>query len=118
MSRTEELAFWPTPLFRSQLVKDREDFLLKKAPLKILGVLDPIKTNPFVVPTTIRKEAPTGNAPMSAIPLKAVINRFPQVGRNQTTEDSEVVFHPTQGDEGVETPNPPMTPYKPPSVHQ
>ena len=37
-SRRQELRnspFWPTPLFRSQLVKDGEDFLLKKAPLKI-----------------------------------------------------------------------------------
>ena len=47
--------FWPTPLFKSQLVKDGEDFLLKKAPLKILRVLDPTKTSPFVVPIT-RKE--------------------------------------------------------------
>ena len=68
-SRCQELRnspFWPTPLFKLQLVKDREDFLLK--------------ISPFVVPTTIRKEAPTGNAPMGAIPPKAVINRFPQVG--------------------------------------
>ena len=34
---------------------------LKKAPLKIHRVLDPIKISAFVVPTTIRKEAPTGN---------------------------------------------------------
>ena len=99
------------------MLKDGEDFLLKKAPLKIHRVLDLIKTSPFVVPTTIRKEAPTGNVPMGAIPPKAVINRFPQVGGNRTTETSEVVLDPTQGDEGVETP-PPMTPYKPPSVHQ
>ena len=39
----------------------------KKAPLKMLRVLDPIKTSPFVVPTT-RKEASTGNAPMGATP--------------------------------------------------
>ena len=57
---------------------------LKKALQRTLRVLDPTKTSPFVVPTTIRKEAPTGNAPMGAIPLKAVTNRFPQVGRNQT----------------------------------
>ena len=66
-SRRQELRnppFWPSPLFRSQLVKDGEDFLLKKAPLKTLSVLDPIKTSPFVVPTTIRKEALTGNTPM------------------------------------------------------
>ena len=76
-----------------------KDFLLKKAPLKIPRVLDPIKTSPFVVPTTKRKEAPTGNTPMGAIPPKAVINRFPQVGGNKKTD-------PTQGDEGVETPPP------------
>ena len=40
---------------------------------------------------------------MGAIPPKAVINRFPQVGGNRTTEASEVVFDPTQGDKGVET---------------
>ena len=54
-SRRQELRnppFWPTPLFKSQLMKDGEYFLLKKAPLKTLRVLDPIKTSPFVVPTT------------------------------------------------------------------
>ena len=46
-SRCQELRnspFWPSPLFKSQLVKDGEDFLLKKAPLKTLRVLDPTKT--------------------------------------------------------------------------
>ena len=42
---------------------------------------------------------------MGAIPPKAVINHFPQVGENQT-EASEVIFDPIQGDEGVETPPP------------
>ena len=41
MSRTENSPFWPTPLFRSQLVKNGEDFLLKKAPLKTHRVLPP-----------------------------------------------------------------------------
>ena len=40
---------------------------------------------------------------MGEIPLKAVTNRFPRVGVNQT---QGVVFDPTQGDEGVETPPP------------
>ena len=105
MSRTEEL----TLLAFSSLqvsVKDGEDFLLKKGTPKTLRVLDPTKTNPFVVPTTIRKEARPGNVPMGAIPLKAVTNRFPQVGGNQTQEASGVVFDPTQGDEGMETPPP------------
>ena len=76
---------------------------LKKAPLK---VLDAIKRSPFLVPTTIRKEAPTGNTTMGAIPPKAVINYFPQEGGNQTTEASEVVFNPILGNEGMETPPP------------
>ena len=73
----------------------------KKAPLKTLRVLDPTKTSPFMVPT--RKEATTGNAPMGA-----VTNHFPQAGGNLTSEAPGVVFNPTTGDEGVETP-PPMT---------
>ena len=80
--------FWPAPLFKSQSRMEKISSL-KKAPLKIHRVLDPIKTSPFVVPTTIRKEAPTGNTPMGAIPPKAVINRFPQVGGNRTTEASD-----------------------------
>ena len=43
---------------------------------------------------------------MGAIPLKAVINRFPQVGGNRTSEAPGVIFNPTQGDEGMETPPP------------
>ena len=74
--------FWPSSLFKSQLVKEGEDFFLKKAPLKMLRVLDPVKISPFVVPT-IRKEAPTGNAPMGATPHKAVTNRFPWVGETE-----------------------------------
>ena len=58
------LPFWPAPLFNSQLVKDGEDFLLKKAPLKKHRFLDPIKISCLEVSTTIRKETPTGNAPM------------------------------------------------------
>ena len=89
------LSFWPPSLFKSQLVKEGEDFRLKKIPQKTPRVLDPIKTSPFVVPT--RKEAPTGNAPMGATPLKAVTNRFPQAGGNRISEAPGVVFDPTIG---------------------
>ena len=93
---------------RSKLVKDGEDFLLKKAPLDSQG-FGPYQNKPFLVPTTIRKEAPTGNTHVGSILPKAVINRFFQVGGNQTTEAFEVIFDSTQRDEGVETP-PAMTP--------
>ena len=108
-SRCQELrnsSFWPTPLFKSQLVKDGEDFLLKKGTSKNTQGLDPIKTSPFVVPTTARKEALTGNAPMGAIPHKAVTNRFPLAEVNQTSEAPGVIFNPTTGDKGMETPPP------------
>ena len=52
-SRCQELRnspFWPNPLFKSQLVKDGEDFLLKNAPPKIHRVLDPMKTSPLWSP--------------------------------------------------------------------
>ena len=92
-SRRQELRnlpFWPTPLFRSQLVEG----------------FGPYQNKPFHGPHHNKKEAPTGNAPMGAIPPKAVINGFPQVGGNRTTGASEVVFDPTQGDEGVKVPPP------------
>ena len=107
-TRHQELrnsSFWDSSLFKSQLVKEGEDFLLKKGTSKDSQGLDPI--SPFVVPT--RKEAPTGNAPVGATPHKAVTNRFPQVGGNQTSEAPGVVFNPTTGGEGVETLFP-MTP--------
>ena len=77
---------------------------LKNALPKTLRVLDPIKTIPFVVPTTIRKEALTGKAPMGSIPLKAVTNHLAE--ENQISEAPGVVFGPTIRDEGVETPLP------------
>ena len=96
---------WHSSLFKSQLVKERQDFLLKKGTSKDSQGFGPYQTSPFVVPTT-RKETPTGNTPMGATPHKAVTNRFPQVGRNQTSEAPGVIFDPTLGDEGVETPPP------------
>ena len=79
---------------------------LKKALAKTLSFLDPIKTSPFVVPTTIRKEAPTENAPMGTIPPKAITNRFPLTEENQTLEAPGFIFDPTIGNEGVESPPP------------
>ena len=57
-----------------------------------------------MVPT--RKEAATGNVPTGAIPHKAVTNRIPQVGGNQTSEAPGAIFEPTLRDEGVDTPPP------------
>ena len=43
---------------------------------------------------------------MGAIPLKTVTSHFPLAGENQTSEAPGVVFDPTIGEEGVETPLP------------
>ena len=43
---------------------------------------------------------------MGATPDKAVTNRFPQVGGNQTSEAPGVIFDPTIGGEGSEIPPP------------
>ena len=43
---------------------------------------------------------------MGATPLKAVTNCFPPTGENQTSEAPGVIFDPTIGEEGVETPLP------------
>ena len=58
--------------------KEGEEFLMKKAPLKTLGVLSPIRFPPQ------QKEAPTGNTPIQAVntPLQAVTNRFLRNGEN------------------------------------
>ena len=61
-TRRQELrnsSFWDPSLFQSQLVKEGEDFLLKKGTSKDSQGSHPIKISPFVVPTT-RKEAPYG----------------------------------------------------------
>ena len=104
--RTQELALLALFLVQvSTCEGGRRLASQKKAPLKTLRVLHPIKISPFVV-STIRKETPTGNAPVGATPHKAVTNRFPQVWGNRTSESPGAIFNPTLGDEGVETPPP------------
>ena len=113
-TRRQELrneSFWPPSLFKSQLVKEGEDFLLKKGTSKDSQGFGPCQNKPFRGPH--KKEAPTGNVPMGAIPLKTVTSHFPLAEENQTSEAPGVVFDPTIGEEGVE-----MTPPKPHSVHQ
>ena len=107
-TRCQELrnsSFWDPSLFQSQLVKEGEDFLLKKSTSKDSQGFAPSQNKPFRGPTT-RKEAPTGNAPMGATPHKAVTSRFPQEGGNRTSEAPGVVFDPITGGGGVETPLP------------
>ena len=56
-TRRQELrnsSFWDPSLFQSQLVKEGEDFLLKKAPLKTQG-FTPYQNKPFCGPHNNRR---------------------------------------------------------------
>ena len=57
-SRRQELRnspFWPTPLFKSQLVKDGEEFLLKKGTSKNTQGFGPYQNKPFCGPHQKKK---------------------------------------------------------------
>ena len=74
--------FWPTPFFKSQLVKDGEYLLLKKGTSKNTQGFAPYQNKPFCGPHHNKKKAPTGNAPTGAIPHKAVtsdLNGYPDI---------------------------------------
>ena len=106
-TRCQELRnspFWPSSLFKSQLVKEGEDFLLKKGISKDSQGFAPYQNKPFHGPHnkkrgSYRKCPYGGNSSQSS-------NRFPQSGRNRTTETPEIVFDLIPGGEGVETPPP------------
>ena len=80
-----------------------KNFSLKKAPRKIFRVLHPIRTSPFVVPTTIRFSCTKRPYRGQSTPGSSQLFSS---GENRTTEASEAVFDLTQGDEGMETPLP------------
>ena len=84
--------FLPTPL--SQLVKDEEDFLLKKGTPKDSQGFRPYQNKPFCGPHHSKKRGSQSS------------NQLFSSGRggNLTTEALEADFNPIQGDEGVEIP--------------
>ena len=107
-TRLQELRnspFWHSSLFKSQLVKEGEDFLLKKGTSKDSQGFGPYQNKPFCGPHN-KKRGSYRKRPYGATPHKAVTNHFPQVGGNRTSEAPGVIFDPTLGDEGVETPPP------------
>ena len=98
-TRRQELrnsSFWGPPLFKSQLVKEGEEFLLKKGTSKDSQGFGPYK--PFRGPHSKKRGSYRKRL------HKTVTNRFPQVGGNRTSEAPGV--NPTTGGEGVETPLP------------
>ena len=102
--------FWPSSMFKSQLVKGEKTSSSNRAPKESQGFAL-FKTSPFVVPTT-RKETSTGNAPQGATPPKAVTNHFPQSLESKTKRASRGCFRPHSRGRGRG--HPPPTPPPPP----
>ena len=106
-TRSQELrisSFWDPSLFQSQLVKEGEDFLLKKGTSKDSQGFAPCQNKPFRDPHkkrgSYRKRPYGGNSSQSS-------NQSFSSGRgNRTSEAPGVVFNPIIGEEGVETPFP------------
>ena len=83
-TRRQELRnppFWHSSLFKSQLVKEGEDFLLKKGTSKDSQGFGPYQNKPFSGPDNKKR-----GSYMGAILHIAVTNHFPQAGGNQTSE--------------------------------
>ena len=109
-SRRQELRnspFWPTSLFKSQSRMEKTSSFKKGTPNDSQG-FGPYQNKPFRGPHHNKKRGSYRKRPYEG---------FPQVGGNRTTEASEIVFDCIQGARVRKT-LPPMTPYKPPSVHQ
>ena len=118
-TRCQELRnspFWHSSLFKSQLVKEGEDFLLKKGTSKDSQGFAPYQNKPFRGPHnkkrgSYRKRPYRGNSSQSS-------NQLFSSGRGKPNfSGSRGRFRPHTGDKGVETP-PPNDSLKPPSVHQ
>ena len=108
-SRHQELRnspFWPSPLVKSQLVKDGEDFLLKKGTPKDSQGFGPYQNKAFCGPHHNKKRGSNRKRPYWSNSSQSSIQSFFSGRGNQTQEAPGVVFDPTQGDEGVETPLP------------
>ena len=110
-SRRQELRnspFWPTPLFKSQLVKDGEDFLLKKGTSKNTQGFAPYQNKPFRGPHhnkkrgSYRKHPYGGNSSQSSnqsfsstrVNTQAVVDLTQSLGWIINQEKSEL--KPTQ----------------------
>ena len=106
-TRRQELRnafFWPSSLFKPQLVKEGEDFLLKKGTSKDSQGFQPYQNKPFRGPHkkrgSYRKHPYGGNSSQSSN------QSFSSNRGKKTSEAPGVVFNPTIGERGVGTPLP------------
>ena len=106
-TRCQELrnaSLWLSSLFKSQLVKESEDFLLKKGTSKDSQWFQPSQNKPFR--GSHKKRGSYRKRPYGGNSSQAVTNRFPHTEENKTSEAPGVVFDPTTGEGGMETPLP------------
>ena len=107
-TRRQELRnspFWHSSLFKSQLVKEGEDFLIKKGTSKDSQVFGPYQNKPFRGPHN-KKRGSYRKRPYGGNSSQSSNQSFPSSRGNQTSEAPAVIFDPTLGNEGVETPPP------------
>ena len=107
-TRCQELRnspFWHSSLFKSQLVKEGEDFLLKKGISKDSQFFGPYQNKPFCGPHnkkrgSYKKRPYGGNFSQSS-------NQLFSSGRGKpNSRGSRSHFRPTLGDDGMKTPPP------------
>ena len=96
-SRCQELRnspFWPSPLFKSQLAKDREDFLLKKSTLKDSQGFGPYQNRPFRGPHHNKKRGSYRKCPYGGNSSQSS-NQSVSSGRGESNSRGfRVVFRP------------------------
>ena len=99
------LPFWYSSLFKSQQVKAGEDFLLKKGTFEDSQGFGPYQNKPFCGPHN-KKRGSYRKCPYGGNSSQSSNQLFSSAGGNRTSEAPGVIFDPTLGDEGVETPPP------------
>ena len=118
-TRRQELrnsSFWDPSLFQSQLVKEGEDFLLKKGTSKDSQGFAPYQNKPFRGPHNKRRGS-YKKRPYGGNSSQSKNQSFSSGRGNRTSEAPGVVFDPIIG-KRTWKPLFPMTPPKPHSVHQ
>ena len=94
-SRRQELRnlpFWPTSLFKSQLVKDGEDFLLKKGTPKDSQGFGPYQNKPFRGTHHNKKRGSYRKCPYGGNSSQRSNQSFSSGGGNRTSKAPGVVF--------------------------
>ena len=101
-TRCQELRnslFGPSFLFKSQLVKEGEDFLLKKGTSTESQGFGPYQNKPFCGPNN-KKRGSYRKRPYGDNSSQSSNQLFSSARGNETSEAPGVVFDPTLGDKG------------------